>query len=109
MTELLKLLGPTARSYDNGIFMDEFQTLVDWLEKAGDADELKYEMKLSEHQGILATAHFMFSRGAAARALESAAIVLLQPEVLKGTVRGNLLAAEAALLIARCRITSTFK
>ena len=49
MTELLKLLGPTASSYDKGIFMDEFSTLVDWLEKAGDADELKNEMKVSKH------------------------------------------------------------
>ena len=50
MAELLKLLGPTAKTYDNGIFMDEFSALVDWLEKAGDADELKYEMKVSKHR-----------------------------------------------------------
>ena len=109
MSEQLKLLGPTAASHEQGGFLREFSEMVQNLSLADPDTDLKHQMKVSQHQALLASAHYMFSLGQADQALETAAAVLLSLEAMKGTLRGNLLAAEATLLIAQCRITSTLK
>ena len=73
------------------------------------SSQLVNDCRYSQQESLLASARYLLALGQADKALATAASVLLSSETLKGHGKAELMFVEAAIIIAKAKVTSTTK